>query len=311
MSADPERAVEALSEVALTDERHRVERILAVARETLGMQIAYFSQFTTRDQVIQQVSGEAAPFGFDAGTQVPRGETFCQRMLNEEMPHAVPDTTSEPALDDLAGSGQHPVGAYIGVPLQLSTGRVYGTLCCASARPNRELGEHDVEFMRVLARLLADTIEHPPPLGAVPVDFDGHVELEDGGQVARLALWLVATPRAAPAARRALDCLGDWVPGGQMGDLQLVTGELVSNSVRHAGLNPSSAVSIEFVVSPGLLRGEVGDPGRGFEPADIPPPTPGEAGGWGLFIVEQLTYRWGVGRSPAGGARVWFELSLA
>jgi anti-sigma regulatory factor (Ser/Thr protein kinase) len=303
--------VKALSEVALADERHRMERILEVARGTLGMQIAYFSRFTTGDQVIERVSGDPGAFGFDAGTHVPRDETFCRRMLNEEMPNAVPDSAAEPALEDLAGEGQHPVSAYLGVPLQLSTGRVYGTLCCASERPNHELGERDVEFMRVLARLLADTIEHPPPLKA-QLDGDGpEVQLESDGKVARLALWVVATPRAAPAARRAIDCLGDWVPQGRMSDLQLVVAELVSNSVRHAGLDASSALSIEIVVEPAMLRGEIADPGSGLDLATVPGPTPGEPGGWGLHIVDQLTDRWGADRSPGGGASVWFELGLA
>jgi hypothetical protein len=42
------------------------------------------------------------------------------------------------------------------------------------------------------------------------------------------------------------------------------------------------------------------------EVQDLDPEIPG---GMGLFLVEQISSRWGVERVPGGGNRVWFELA--
>ena len=311
MAADSDR-VGALSAVAVGDERERIERILATARETLGMQIAYFTEMEAGEQVIHRVAGDPGGMRLVSGTRVALEETYCRRMLDEEIPAVVPDADAEPVLRALREVEPSRPLAYLGVPLQLSTGRVYGTLCAASEEPRDELRDRDVAFMRVLARLLADVLERPP--AGAPAWLDGSSSkpaLEHDGRVAHLAFWVVATPRAVQAARRAIDCLADWVPKARLADLHMVVSELVTNSVRHAGLEPSSAVGIDVVVEPGVVRGSVTDPGVGFDVADVPEPETGQIGGWGLHIMRQVSRSWAVVRPPSGGVAVSFELDLA
>jgi anti-sigma regulatory factor (Ser/Thr protein kinase) len=57
-----------------------------------------------------------------------------------------------------------------------------------------------------------------------------------------------------------------------------------------------------------MLRVEVTDPGPGFDP-EMDEPTPGQAGGWGLFLTERLADRWGVDRAD-GLTTVWMEMDL-
>jgi len=54
-----------------------------------------------------------------------------------------------------------------------------------------------------------------------------------------------------------------------------------------------------------LVRCCVSDPGPGFEPAEREPDDDPGAG-WGLFLVEQLSDRWGVDLNA--GTSVWFEI---
>jgi GAF domain-containing protein len=49
--------------------------------------------------------------------------------------------------------------SYVGVPLELHDGSVFGTLCAASGEPRTHLAERDVRFMRVLARVLAAELD--------------------------------------------------------------------------------------------------------------------------------------------------------
>ena len=309
MTPDSER-VGALSEIAVVDERERIERILLTAREMLGMQIAYFSELDGSQQVIHRVAGDAGGLALAGGTTVPLEDTYCRRMLAEEIPFAIPDADEEPGLADLREQDPSRPVAYLGVPLQLSSGRVYGTLCAASEQAQLGLRDRDVAFMRVLARLLADVLERPPADAPRWLDGDPRPAVGHDGRVAHLAFWVVATPRAVQAARRAIDCLADWIPEAQLSDLYVIVSELVTNSVRHAGLSPSSSVGIDLVVEPGSLRGRISDPGVGFDPATVPEPVPGQGGGWGLHIVRQMARSWGVVRPSSGGVAVSFEIDL-
>jgi anti-sigma regulatory factor (Ser/Thr protein kinase) len=118
----------------------------------------------------------------------------------------------------------------------------------------------------------------------------------------RIARRLRARPEAAGEARELVRELD--VSPRQGTDATLLLSEVVTNSVRHAGLRADDA--IEVVLDAGdVLRVEVRDRGAGFELVS-PEPDPARPSGWGLYLVEQLADRWGVERGPP--TTVWFEL---
>jgi anti-sigma regulatory factor (Ser/Thr protein kinase) len=121
--------------------------------------------------------------------------------------------------------------------------------------------------------------------------------------VAQLSLDLPAEPASAAAARRAVETLLR-LEGEMLETVKLLVSELVTNSVRHAGLPASAEIGVKAAAADRLVRVEVTDSGCGFDPAERPEPS--EKGGWGLRLVESLADRWGVERSR--GVRVWFEL---
>jgi anti-sigma regulatory factor (Ser/Thr protein kinase) len=91
-----------------------------------------------------------------------------------------------------------------------------------------------------------------------------------------------------------------------MRDVRLLVSELVTNAVRHAGLATEDRIRLLVQLSDRVLRVEVHDPGTGFE-LRAPVPDPARASGWGLYLVEELSDRWGMdGLGP--GTRIWFEL---
>ena len=94
-------------------------------------------------------------------------------------------------------------------------------------------------------------------------------------------------------------------------DLRLMVTEAVTNSVRHASLGFEDEIQLEIQVSEGTIRGEVTDAGPGFEKPDLeekPQLSPDGSGtsGWGLYMIERLSTRWGVERGDH--TRVWFEI---
>jgi anti-sigma regulatory factor (Ser/Thr protein kinase) len=106
-------------------------------------------------------------------------------------------------------------------------------------------------------------------------------------------------------ARRALDPLGADLSCDALDRLQLLVSELVTNAVRHAGLTAGDEIALNVFVDPETLYVEVHDDGVGYTP-DLPNPDPLRASGWGLWLLEALTDRWGI--YNGGGTTAWFEM---
>jgi len=95
------------------------------------------------------------------------------------------------------------------------------------------------------------------------------------------------------------------VDAPMLASVELLTTELVSNAVRHGGAGEEQTVVLHLALAPGCLRVEVCDPGAGFEAG---PPQPYGEGGYGLFLVSEVSSRWGVSRED--GNCTWFEIEL-
>jgi len=118
-----------------------------------------------------------------------------------------------------------------------------------------------------------------------------------------LMLRLAGDDHAPARARRALDSLENAL-GDARSDVALLVSELVTNSVRHGGGQPDSAIEVVATAAPQVVRVEVADRGPGFDTEDAHRER--RIGGYGLKLVEELTTRWGTTHN--GGSRVWFEI---
>jgi len=119
---------------------------------------------------------------------------------------------------------------------------------------------------------------------------------------------LAPDPDAPAAARRALDRFGGQLEEDVIERSALVVTEVVTNSVTHAGLTAAQPIDLNIQLLPGCLLIEVTDEGTaGFDPV-VTPPYPGQNSGLGLWMVDQLTDRWGVDFTHS--TRVWSEFDL-
>ena len=121
-------------------------------------------------------------------------------------------------------------------------------------------------------------------------------------------LTLTGEPEAAAKARQALRALGGAIPEPLYDDLALLVNELVTNSIRHAGLGEDGWIKLYAAVTAGVVRAEITDSGRGFSPV-VRQPALLDVGGRGLYLLEELADRWGV--SDDGQTRAWFEIDLS
>lgn len=123
----------------------------------------------------------------------------------------------------------------------------------------------------------------------------------------KIGLRLPVRPESVTAARHSLNGLSQLVPEELLDQLQLLVSELVTNSIRHAGLTMTDWIDVEVSVSDQRARIEVADPGVSFRPPSDP--SPAETSGFGLFLVQQMSSRWGVRTGDV--TSVWAELQLS
>ena len=120
-----------------------------------------------------------------------------------------------------------------------------------------------------------------------------------------LKLAVSADPRSLREVRWALEGLD--LPELMLRDAVLLTTELVSNSVRHAGLGADDLIQVQVDRGGGTVRVNVRDGGTWAPPDGTIgsiQPSPGAESGWGLYLVDKLAARWGTDR----GGGFWFEL---
>jgi anti-sigma regulatory factor (Ser/Thr protein kinase) len=121
-----------------------------------------------------------------------------------------------------------------------------------------------------------------------------------------LMLSLPANLQTPRMVRGTLDALKRLLPAGSAQDVRLLTSELVTNAVKHGGLQPTDQVEVRATASPERVRIEVVGGTRPFG-APEHRPNPEELGGWGLLLVSGISDLWGT-RRTARGTAVWFEV---
>jgi anti-sigma regulatory factor (Ser/Thr protein kinase) len=123
----------------------------------------------------------------------------------------------------------------------------------------------------------------------------------------RQSFTLAPLPQAVAEARERVMALAEpFVDNGRMPDLRLVISEVITNAVRHGG---EGELLVAVTPKQEFLCVQVTDTGDGFAPRPRAY-APDEDGGFGLFLIERLTRRWGLTREDSN-TRVWFEFDFS
>jgi GAF domain-containing protein len=150
-----------VGEGSVVDESYRrdVERVLALARRHLEMDVAWLSEFDAGEQVFLSVLNDGEEFGPQPGTSAPLRDSYCLRVVDGRLPAVVPDARRHPVTRELPGTTAAGIGSYVGVPIRRPDESVVGMLCCADRKARFDLGQQDVSALTMLAALLGDLLE--------------------------------------------------------------------------------------------------------------------------------------------------------
>lgn len=143
-----------LAELVTDKGGNKIDRVLKLVRSHLQMDVSYVSEFIDGKQLYRALDGDAGSFRLTVGEGPELSRTYCQRMVDGQIPNVLPDSQADPRVLGLTTR----IGAYIGVPLRLSDGTMYGTFCCMSQKAEA-LDERDVRFMSMLAEVLVEELD--------------------------------------------------------------------------------------------------------------------------------------------------------
>ncbi len=130
-----------------------IDRVLNALRTHLGLDVAFVAQFRADDRVFTHVDADGqAPI--KPGDSLPPEAGYCQRVVDGLLPELIADTALCPLAMELPETKALPIGAHLSVPISLSDGRLYGTLCCFGYEADPTLCERDIQMMRVFADLV-------------------------------------------------------------------------------------------------------------------------------------------------------------
>jgi EAL domain-containing protein (putative c-di-GMP-specific phosphodiesterase class I) len=135
-----------------------VARVVELARRHLDMDLGFLTEFSDGHQVYRGLAGDAASFGWELGGTLPLSESYCQRMAAGELSSAIPSTDDDQVARQLPVTRAAGIGSYVGVPVVLPDGSVFGSLCAVSHQP-REVDAKDARFLALLAELVAVDVQ--------------------------------------------------------------------------------------------------------------------------------------------------------
>jgi EAL domain-containing protein (putative c-di-GMP-specific phosphodiesterase class I) len=141
-----------------SDADQQVAELLRTAKESLQLSVAFLSRMDGTTQHLEVVES-SVPFLFQEGNQQRQETSFCQAILDGDLPAVIPDVRQHPKAMALPAARLPRIRSYVSVPVVLSDGELYGTFCAAGLTTDKGLTKRDKSLMTVLASAAAVIIE--------------------------------------------------------------------------------------------------------------------------------------------------------
>lgn len=138
--------------------REATRQILAILQARMKTGVSLIGRIDGDEWLIVDTESEGG-WAIAPGDVLDFSTTFCTRMLAGRGPRLAPDADAVIAYVEAPVKAELGIGAYVGVPLRLSDGSLYGTLCCLDHDQRPDLSSEDLAFVEAMARLLASEIE--------------------------------------------------------------------------------------------------------------------------------------------------------
>ncbi|SFO56057.1 EAL domain, c-di-GMP-specific phosphodiesterase class I (or its enzymatically inactive variant) [Geodermatophilus obscurus] len=141
-----------------TDAEQQIADLLRTARKSLQMSVAFLSRMDGTTQTFEVVDSRV-PVLFKDGTTARQDTSFCQKILDGDLPPVIDDVKRYPLAMSLPAARIPRIRSYVSTPVTLSDGSLYGTFCAFGFTSDKELTGRDEALMKVLASAASVIIE--------------------------------------------------------------------------------------------------------------------------------------------------------
>ena len=141
-----------------TDFDSAAHHVLTFLRQRLTFDLWAVTRREENDWIMLQVEDHG--YGVKEGSVFCWSDSFCSRMVEGEGPCIAPNVSAVQAYLEAPIGRQVSIGAYIGIPIVLSDGSLFGTLCAINTHSMPEAITEELPMLRVLANLLSTILEN-------------------------------------------------------------------------------------------------------------------------------------------------------
>ncbi|NQX58208.1 diguanylate cyclase domain-containing protein [Paenibacillus qinlingensis] len=130
--------------------------ILEMAKETMPDRLIYLTSFTKKQQIILKLSEINVNIGINEGMVIEINETVCNRIdFENNTPLVFEDMGRETKLDDLRQAlVAANINSYLGIPIILSNGDTFGTLCAVHTNA-KKISKKSITMLQRIAKLFS------------------------------------------------------------------------------------------------------------------------------------------------------------
>lgn len=136
-----------------------IQSLLRQARRNLGLDVAFVSELNEYERVFRYVDTDSALSPVKVGGSDPADESYCRYVVDGKLPELLSDPSQHPVTAQMAATWELPVGTHVSIPIVLSDGTAYGTLCCFSFTLVDSVAESHVAALRIIAGIVADSLD--------------------------------------------------------------------------------------------------------------------------------------------------------
>ncbi|MBC3885961.1 sensor domain-containing diguanylate cyclase [Undibacterium griseum] len=130
--------------------------VLDFLKRRIGFGLWMITRTEGDDWIILQREGD----GINPNTVLRWSDSICFEMVKDNGPHVAPDISAVAAYENRPIVRQLPIKAYIGVPLTLADGRIFGTLCAID--PQRQPSEivNETPLIKLMGAFLSTILNN-------------------------------------------------------------------------------------------------------------------------------------------------------
>jgi diguanylate cyclase len=136
------------------DFRSAGDYVLDFLKRRIGFGLWMITRAEGDDWIILRTDGE----GVTPGTILRWSDSICFEMIKDHGPHIAPDISAVAAYADRPIIRQFAIQAYIGVPLTLADGSLFGTLCAIDPQPQPSKIVDESALIELMAAFLSTVL---------------------------------------------------------------------------------------------------------------------------------------------------------